>query len=95
MDMNRRLGMLTIDEKLLMEGVDAWVAKPENDLFLRGVLAISMSKSQQEGKERIDELYEDKDRMGRDSKLRRERGTLLKAKLIMLRDKVMIEEEIA
>ena len=87
--------MLTIDEKLLMEGVDAWVAKPENDLFLRGVLAISMSKSQQEGKERIDELYEDKDRMGGDSKLRRERGTLLKAKLIMLRDKVMIEEEIA
>ena len=88
--------MLTIDEiELLMEGVDAWVAKPENDLFLRGVLAISMSKSQQEGKERIDELYEDKDRMGRDSKLRRERGTLLKAKLIMLRDKVMIEEEIA
>ena len=88
--------MLTIDEiELLMEGVDAWVAKPENDLFLRGVLAISMSKSQQEGKERIDELYEDKDRMGGDSKLRRERGTLLKAKLIMLRDKVMIEEEIA
>ena len=88
--------MLTIDEiELLMEGVDAWVAKPENDLFLRGVLAISMSKSQQEGKERIDELYEDKDKMGRDNKLRRERGTLLKAKLIMLRDKVMIEEEIA
>ena len=88
--------MLTLDEiELLMEGIDEWIKKPDNDILLKGVIAISMGRSEQEGKERLDKLFVEEDKKKIETKLRQERAILLKAKLIMLRDKIIIEEETA
>ena len=88
--------MLTIDEiELLMEGIDEWIKKPDHDIFLQEVMAVSMGRSPEEGKERLDKIFADEDKRKVDMKLREERAILLKAKLIMLRDKVMIEEAVA
>ena len=88
--------MLTIDEiELLIEGIDAWVAKPAHDMFIKGIFAVSMSRSQQDSEERINNLYKEEKLKEKEDKLRQDRATLLKAKLIMLKDKVVVEETVA
>ena len=82
--------MFTTDEfELLLEALDALESKSSSDMLTSMMLGIAFAEDKEEFMERAEK---DRERVMREAVPTRERIILMKAKLIQVRDRLMIND---
>ncbi len=85
--------MFTNDEiDLINEGLDALKSKASSDMFSASLIGLILSSDKESGKKNVDDTMAEFDSEKGDRRLLEDRITLLRAKLIQLRDKRLVEE---